>query len=207
MRGQAFLESFGILPWNPAFMPEGMPYESYFHVCFPTIDVCDAVLLLPDWQKSKGVLRELEYIRNAEKGYIILHFQKDETLTVSGNGSTAMEIGNMLFGHSRGKYPVERDLCEPLMTPLWDALPFPSPDCIEEYETDVFVVRPYYWGDKEEMARLPNFLHKPTGFELRWYKYPLRDAYVNQKIPLHKFRMIIDECVASIKKQKSKGEE
>jgi len=45
----------------------------------------------------------------------------------------------------------------------------------------------------------PNFLFKPTGFKIQWYKYPLRDSYMNINIPLGVFRKIIDECIASLK--------
>jgi hypothetical protein len=45
----------------------------------------------------------------------------------------------------------------------------------------------------------PNFLYKPTGFELHWYKYPLRDSYTNQKITLAGFKKIISACIESCK--------
>ena len=45
---------------------------------------------------------------------------------------------------------------------------------------------------------LPNFLYKPTGFEIQWYKYPLRDAYMNEDISLREFIKIIDKCIESI---------
>jgi hypothetical protein len=44
----------------------------------------------------------------------------------------------------------------------------------------------------------PNFLHNPTGFSIQWYKYPLRDAYMSEKITLVQFRKIIDECIQSV---------
>lgn len=43
----------------------------------------------------------------------------------------------------------------------------------------------------------PNFLYKPTGFEIQWYKYPLRDAYSSQQVTLPEFIKIIDDCIAS----------
>jgi hypothetical protein len=46
---------------------------------------------------------------------------------------------------------------------------------------------------------LPNFLYKPTGFEIRWYKYPLRDSYKNQDIGLKDFVKIIDHCIRSLR--------
>lgn len=50
---------------------------------------------------------------------------------------------------------------------------------------------------------LPNFRYKPTGFEIQWYKYPLRDSYKNQSVGLGDFRKIIDTCIGSIGTQVS----
>jgi len=43
-----------------------------------------------------------------------------------------------------------------------------------------------------------NFHYKPTGFGIQWYKYPLRDAYMNQNISLKEFKKIIDHCIQSL---------
>jgi hypothetical protein len=54
-------------------------------------------------------------------------------------------------------------------------------------------------GHKPECLLLKdNFFYKPTGFAIQWYKYPLRDAYMNQNISLQEFRTIIDNCIKSI---------
>jgi len=45
---------------------------------------------------------------------------------------------------------------------------------------------------------MPNFLYKPTGFEIQWYKYPMRDAYMNQKMSDKEFHKIILDCIKSI---------
>lgn len=47
---------------------------------------------------------------------------------------------------------------------------------------------------------LPNFLHKPSGLELRWYKYPLRDSYFNRDISAAEWRKMMLECIASLRK-------
>jgi hypothetical protein len=42
--------------------------------------------------------------------------------------------------------------------------------------------RPYYWGDDEHEANLPNLSHAPPGqaaIEVRWYKHPMRSATLN----------------------------
>lgn len=52
----------------------------------------------------------------------------------------------------------------------------------------------------------PNFHYKPLGFEIRWYKYPLRDSYMNMDISLEEFASIIDECIKSLNRQ-AEGQE
>lgn len=199
-----------------------------------------------------------------------------------------MELGNMIFGNSRGEYHAERgDALLAQFERLAVALgcdTYFSPG----FENDTFAVRPYYWGDctcgyenseikwcdshdhspecyqteyrnaglgeysrdrdlalardgrvidlcrkhgikynngygcathcdchydKEwrEWASthnhdptcptvLPNFHFKPTGFTLKWYKYPLRDSYSSEPLTLDKLRGMIHECIRSLGK-------
>lgn len=46
---------------------------------------------------------------------------------------------------------------------------------------------------------LPNFRHKASGLEIRWYKYIGRGMSINRSVTLDEFRTIFDECVASLK--------
>ena len=55
------LEEAGFVVLNPAVLPEGMEYKSYMHICLAMIDEADAVLLLPDWTKSRGAVFEKQY--------------------------------------------------------------------------------------------------------------------------------------------------
>lgn len=131
------------------------------------------------------------------------------------------ELGNMLFGNSRGEYLIKRGVgFEDELFRLFEAYA-PKRDNSwreygEEFDNEIFSVMPYYWGDCEcgydekeynsenshskdcRIAR-PNFLYKPTGFEIQWYKYPLRDSYSNKKITLKQFKIIIEDCIRSIK--------
>lgn len=45
---------------------------------------------------------------------------------------------------------------------------------------------------------LPNFLHKRTGLEIRWYKYIGRGMSANKPIDCREFADIIKECIASL---------
>lgn len=182
-----------------------------------------------------------------------------------------MELGNMMFGNSRGRFPIEREGWEDELYRLFEAYA-PSGDTRgEELENDTFAVMPYWWGgctcgaecpqhaddcdivtgwddwvsarmswcsgesDEEGMAMVdlsklseypipppkctcgaeehwqekdeheptckllaPNFLHKKSGFEIQWYKYPLRDSYMNQDITQEQFGEIITDCIKSL---------
>jgi hypothetical protein len=66
-----------------------------------------------------------------------------------------------------------------------------------KYETDVFQMRAYYWGDDETIAALPNF--KCGDFEIEWYKYAGRGMVMNQDIDANRFFEIIDRCLASVR--------
>lgn len=43
-----------------------------------------------------------------------------------------------------------------------------------------------------------NFHYKPTGYELMWYKYPLRDSYASEELSLIEFAKMIENCINSI---------
>lgn len=129
-----------------------------------------------------------------------------------------MELGNLLFGNSRGEYPVDRDWQDMFISYLYemgfDGYGYVKDEELEKYlvevkgdfdkkirfENDVFVVMPYYWGEDDKIAELPNFIYKPTCFELQWYKYPLRDSYMNQNITRDELEEILKKCKASLGK-------
>ena len=69
-----------------------------------------------------------------------------------------------------------------------------------DYENDTFMVRSYDWGldDEADKRNEYHFWHKPSGFKLQWYKYPLRDPYVNMDISHEQFLDILRDCTNSI---------
>lgn len=121
-----------------------------------------------------------------------------------------MELGNMMFGNSRGVYRVEprevyqNAFFEFLDANGWDGHAVRKDDLLDdayEFENDTFIIRAYYWGEDEDIAALPNFVHKPTGLEISWYKYPMRDAYSNQDVSIERFEEILADCEASMRRR------
>lgn len=134
-----------------------------------------------------------------------------------------MEIGNLLFGNSRGNFCIPRDKWQDEFCKFLEECGFDSYGHIENekleanlqtiysdttskdyeehahyFENDIFSLLPYYWGDADNIRVLPNFIYKPIGFELSWYKYPLRDAYSNIQITFEQFKDILNQCKKSI---------
>ena len=76
----------------------------------------------------------------------------------------------------------------------------------QEYETPVFQMRAYYWGDAEAVMELPNF--ESDGLEIRWYKHLGRGMSMNQDIDANTFFRVIDRCVKSVRdKEQCEGED
>lgn len=118
-----------------------------------------------------------------------------------------MELGNVIFGNSRGEYEIiERKEFEDVFIPFLkkiglDERGYSEDGWDKEYATfnnDTFLVRPYYWGEDEYICSLPNFVYKPTGLEIQWYKWPFRDSYMNQEITIKQFKEIISKCAESL---------
>ena len=127
-----------------------------------------------------------------------------------------MELGNLLFGNSRGRFAVPRGIGEDDF--IWqetfiefmdeiglDGYGYVENDELEKYKTErggfennTFIINPYYWGEDEEVMKEPNFVFKPTGFTIDWYKYPLRDSYSNKEITLEELKEILRICKESV---------
>lgn len=134
-----------------------------------------------------------------------------------------MELGNLLFGHSRGKFDIPRDEWEEEFRDFLHRSGFdgyghaeaerlrrfvkviPASDGSDIFfENDTFIIRPYYWGDDEEIMLKPNFVFKPKGINIDWYKYPLRDAYISDDIDFDAFVEMIKTCENSLRTEEEK---
>lgn len=70
------------------------------------------------------------------------------------------------------------------------------------YANDTFEVRAYDWADADDDSNAWHFWHKPSGFKLEWYKYPLRSPYANMNITHEQFLNILYDCHNSMQEGK-----
>ena len=82
-----------------------------------------------------------------------------------------MELGNLLFGHSRGAYEIERFPAQDYFSDFLEKVGLDyhghprdgSPllnyvDSEGLIDTAMFSLFPYYWGEDEEYMAIPNFV-------------------------------------------------
>ena len=78
------------------------------------------------------------------------------------------------------------------------------------YENEVFAINPFYWGevgdrDYERLSDRPNFLFKPTGLTIEWYKYPFRDSHMSEDLDSNELRRVWRFCIRSVQRDFEKG--
>lgn len=129
-----------------------------------------------------------------------------------------IELGNLMFGHSRGQYKFpDREMADSdewvaLCAALGvDAYGHASKDnsFITErggYDDGEICVNPYYWGDDEAEAAKPNYIDRKIGLEIRWYKYPFRDAYMNWKMSAEELKKYFGTLALSRIAKQYRGE-
>ena len=114
------------------------------------------------------------------------------------------EIGNLLFGNSYGNHRLDRLMSQDKFCEFLDEIHCDGYGYYKGREfvanqrggitNSTFEINPYYWGDDESEMDKPNFIYYPENIEIRWYKYPMRDAYSNVDLNESKFIEILDEC-------------
>lgn len=73
----------------------------------------------------------------------------------------------------------------------------------DEYENETFYMSSYCWceGEKEghEEGCPPNFIYKPNGFQISWYKHAGRGIRANKEYPGAKnWAQAVMKCIESI---------
>lgn len=125
-----------------------------------------------------------------------------------------MELGNLIFGNSRGTYPVPRGWTEDLFLKFLKEVGCNQDGYITlknvnsnirfnkwgGISNETFEINPYNW-DLFQVETPANFIYYPENFEIRWYKYPLRDAYSNQEFDYDRLKTILNHCVETVKKK------
>lgn len=73
----------------------------------------------------------------------------------------------------------------------------------DEFRNEIFDMRTYCWCDGSteghEDACPPNFLHKPSGLSITWYKHAGRGITANVEwLTTKQWYSIVNECIESI---------
>ena len=95
-----------------------------------------------------------------------------------------------------GKYPIPRGEWQHYFHKLAEG----CEDIRRPQENDIF----YYKAEAEDTIwdeqgnYKPDFIYKPTGFRMVWYKYPLRSCFANRGITTDEFKKMVDACVESL---------
>src|ERR1043166_2916550 len=67
------------------------------------------------------------------------------------------------------------------------------------FENNTFMMHPFCWCEQDNCkwcnGEAPNFLHKPSGFEVEWYKWIGRDSDYNRELANGEWSKIYQECI------------
>ncbi len=78
----------------------------------------------------------------------------------------------------------------------------PAGNDAEEYENETFLFKSFCWGcnickQGEDNCR-PNFIYKPTGFSISWYKYVGRGMEIHGATSKKQWLKIVLDCINSM---------
>lgn len=75
-QAQDDLTALGYTALTPTWQPKGLTYAQYMRICMAMIDICDAVVLLPGGEQSRGATLESHYCETTGKTQIELPERK-----------------------------------------------------------------------------------------------------------------------------------
>jgi hypothetical protein len=112
------------------------------------------------------------------------------------------ELGQALFGCPTSEFAAPDEWAD-LLYSLGELVEAsgadynPAANTGEVFENGTFKMRAYWWGDENAPeSEEPNFLHKPSGLEVRWYKWAGRGTSTNN--PEADMPAVVKECAASL---------
>lgn len=67
------IKAGGLVPLNPAILPDGLSQFEYMDICMAMLRCADAIFMLPGWQKSDGAKAELALAKKLKiKAYDVM---------------------------------------------------------------------------------------------------------------------------------------
>jgi len=96
-------------------------------------------------------------------------------------------------------FEVSRKVWQPLWCYIMAFISEDMASGYKKFENKTFSTEPYDWGWEGEGSQV-NFHHKPSGYKISWYKYPMRGTTANMDITPEQFTDILWDCVNSTSK-------
>ena len=121
------------------------------------------------------------------------------------------EIGQLLSGDPLARYELPRTDEYEEQFRIWlescgfdaygnwyETRIIPFIDKNNRFNNGTFAVFPYYWGDDDNLALIPNFIYFPENIQIFWYKYPFRGATISENLSPEEFREMLKKCGESL---------
>lgn len=176
------------------------------------VDQCQILVAIFTGEWNTGTGHTIKYAQKMNKPIIYINplFDKDQ------NAKFMPELGQYLFGCPTSEFEcpefIEAGLkhlaeeIERIENNKEHTISYEAPihNNGEVYETPVFSLRAYYWGENEIEEAKPNFKYK--NFEIRWYKYIGRGMSMNRKIKADEFFQIIDHCIEHVRRKEKEDD-
>jgi hypothetical protein len=140
---------------------------------------------------NEHMLRVQRYKANSQ----YKQYKQHEHLVNIGGQLYEPELGQMLFGQSHQEYEcgsyllVALETLSCLFSSLYDR-PNPFSNTGERYDSEIFSVHAYSWGDEEQPW---NFQWQDI--EVSWYKYLARGTTCNRPVTQSEAQKLTYECV------------
>lgn len=102
---------------------------------------------------------------------------------------------------------INAEMCRLYWNEYQDEYQSPFLNTGNNYENDTFAVRAYYWGDIENLMKLPNFKYKDL--IVRWYKHSKRctEATKDTELTLDFLADMVNDCITSLRKDYGEEDE